>query len=327
MEVTPKAKGMVDKENAPIDVDVSIGAKIGAGDGHISAEGFEARDGQELAETIAQKYLVKVKPNAPGVCIDGRECTCTMHSAESKSEPGPSLAGGTLLSAFGAAEMLEGYYGNQSASTSLGRLAEVKESLVSAGVAMGGHVTEAAAQNNFLNKENEVETGCGLNDKFKQVMAEMHGPHAALIRDTTEALTEQSFAAKLRTGENIAERVADYDAKSGLDILVGKEGENKDAVEVLTGQHGELMVVFNYVEGTTVDRDALVRETGKQVFVVDMWYIEKLAGTLAAGRPDATDMKAQLYHAMVAFQIATYLALCDGTHRPALIKQNMALAA
>lgn len=329
MEVTPKVKeAMTNIENGPIDVDVSIGVEIGAGDGHISAAGFEAQDAQELAETIAQKYLVRVRPNAPGVCIDGRGCKCTMRGPESKPEPGPSLAGGTLLTAFGAAEMLEGYYGTKSANTSLGRLSEVKESLDAAGVAMGGHVTEAAAQKNFLNDKNEVETGCGLNDKFKKVMAQMNGPHASLIRDTTEALLDnESFAAKARSGDDITDRVADYDAKSGLEILVGKKGENEDAVEVLTGNHGELMVMFNYVKGTTIDRDALVAETGKQVFAVDMWYIEELAEKMAAGRPDATDMKTQLQHAMVAFQLATYLTLCDGTHRPGLLKENMRLAA
>ena len=62
-----------------------------------------------------------------------------------------------------------------------------------------------------------------------------------------------------------------------------------------------------------------MEETGNQVFVVDMWYIDKLARALAAGRPDAVEMYSKLKHHMVAYQVATYLALCDGTQRPAIL--------
>jgi hypothetical protein len=97
----------------------------------------------------------------------------------------------------------------------------------------------------------------------------------------------------------------------------------------LVGNHGEELVIFNYLEGTTIDRDALVHDTGKQVFIVDMWYIDKLAKRMAEGRPDAVAMFESLQHAMVAFQVATYLALCNGTHRTALfgLPQTKAAAA
>lgn len=45
-----------------------------------------------------------------------------------------------------------------------------------------------------------------------------------------------------------------------------------------------------------------------------MWYIKKLANAMATG-VDAELQASQLYHAMVDFQVATYIGLCDGSHR------------
>jgi hypothetical protein len=122
----------------------------------------------------------------------------------------------------------------------------------------------------------------------------------------------------------LAERVQGYDSREALNMIGQGEGSN---VEVLEGKHAESLVVFNYVEGKTVDRDRLVAETGKQVFVVDMWYIDTLATALAQGRPDAVAMRSKLKHAMTAFQVSTYLTLCDGSHRPVIVKAQEQLAA
>ena len=73
-----------------------------------------------------------------------------------------------------------------------------------------------------------------------------------------------------------------------------------------------------------MDRDSLVQETGKQVFTIDMWYIDTLARAMAQGRPDAPVMFEKLRHAMAAFQVATYLTLCDGTHHPVIVTEPQA---
>ena len=82
--------------------------------------------------------------------------------------------------------------------------------------------------------------------------------------------------------------------------------------------HREMMVVFNYEENTTIDRDAYFKATGKQVFVVDVWYLRKLANYMATGT-EAETQASDLYHAMLAYQLATYVTLCDGSHRAAIL--------
>jgi hypothetical protein len=52
-----------------------------------------------------------------------------------------------------------------------------------------------------------------------------------------------------------------------------------------------------------------------------------LATALAQGRPDAVAMRSKLKHAMTAFQVSTYLTLCDGSHRPVIVKAQEQLAA
>lgn len=308
-------------------VDVVVGEPLGVGNGHISAGNLGYNEAVEFAGKIKDKYLVKVSPDAPGCCIDGRCALHTMAGPESRPEPRPSVSGGPLFTAFGAAEMVPGFYGDKSAQTSLGRLDEVKGLLEARGIKLGGHVTNAAAQNGFKNpKTGASQTGCGLNDEFKQVMTKP-ATEKKFVDDTTALLMGEQFnpaAMTFRGEDEITTRIADYDSRKALDVLLGEEGGNAEGVEVLDGQHGEILVVFNYVEGTTVDRDRLVQETGKQVFVVDMWYIKKLAAAMAAGRPDAEEMSVKLEHAMVAFQVATYPALCDGTHRPVILKPQEA---
>ncbi len=88
--------------------------------------------------------------------------------------------------------------------------------------------------------------------------------------------------------------------------------------EVLVDIHDELVVVWNTVEGMTLDRDAFVKATGKKVFFIDAWYVDDIAKALATGRPDAAEMYPTLHQAAVAFQLATYAELGDGSH-PLLI--------
>jgi hypothetical protein len=75
--------------------------------------------------------------------------------------------------------------------------------------------------------------------------------------------------------------------------------------------------VFNYVRGTTVDRDAYLARTGRQAFGVDMWYLEDIAAAMMSGPSKVT--QEQLHHALTAYQVSTYLTLCDGSQRAALV--------
>lgn len=308
---------------------VVVGEPLGKGSGSISAEGFSAAESSELAHTIGEQYLVDVAPDAPGCCIDGRKCIHTM--AETAPEPGPSVSGGPAVTAYAAAEMVAGYFGERSAATGQGRMSEVAATLRTGGITLGAHVSDGAVRNQFRKPAADgtlsdvSQTGCGANDEFKTIMAKP-AEQTAFVTDATALLLGDEYNdahAMYADGATVAARIADYDSRKALNVIGEKDGEN---VEVLEGKHAELLVVFNYVEGKTVDRDQLVADTGKQVFVVDMWYIDKLATAMAQGRPDAVEMHSKLKHAMTAFQVATYLTLCDGSHRPAIIKAQEQMA-
>ena len=302
---------------------VEIGEPLGHGHGQISNGNFTASQTQELAEIIAERYLVAVDPKAPGCCIDGR---CAAHTmADTAPEPRPSVSGGPLFSAFGAAEMVDGFYGSKSSPDLFERMKEVKAILEAGGIVLGGHVTDAAVANGFVNPmTGSPQTGCGLNDEFEVVM-NMPADEKDFVDAVTEALLRDAYNsdfAVYRSKADIENRIKDYDPKKALDTLIGEKGEtpNFEGVEVLAGNHGERFPIFNYIKDTTVDRDRLVKETGEQVFVIDMWYIDKIADAMAFGRPDAVEMREKLRHAMVAFQVATYSTLCDGSHIPAFIE-------
>lgn len=309
---------------------IMVGAPLGKGTGSITAADVSEQAVHALAKTINEQFMVDVSGSAAGCCIDGRCALHTMAGENTMLPIGPHAAGGPLFTAFGAAELVPGYYGEQSAVTGPGRLEEVKDTLSGAGVPLGAHVTDSAIAHGFTDDTGKAQTGCGLNDKFKLVMKKPAEEKDFVYATAQLLLGEEKFdAASMRFHDEAAveSRIRDYDSKQALDIFIGHE-KAFDHVEVLTGEHAEQLVVFNYVEGKTVDRDALVTRTGKQVFVIDMWYLDKLATAMATGRPDAVAMRSKLLHAMTAFQVATYLTLCDGTHRPVIMKpEETAVAA
>lgn len=303
-------------------VRISIGEPLGAGTGTISAKGFEAEEAEQLSGELSSRFLVKVDDDAAGCCIDGRNCIHTL--GETAPIPGPSISGGPSVTSYAAAEMVGEYFGDKSAPTSLGRVEEVNQILVSGGIVLGAHVSDGAVRNGFVNPETNVsQTGCGANDEFKSILNKP-ADDKTFVDTTTGQLLGDAYNpnyTKYVEKDVLQNRVKDYDSHDVLDVVAAHdEGRN---VEILAGKHAEVLVVFNYVEGTTIDRDALVAETGKQVFVVDMWYLDKLATAMAAGRPDAVEMQQKLKHAMTAFQVSTYLALCDGTHRPVILKPEL----
>lgn len=303
-------------------VQMTIGKPIGVGSGKISARDFSEEEAKRLADNIDQNFLVVVSDNAAGYCIDGRMCKETL--AMTKPEIGPSVAGGSTITAYAAAELVGDYFSETSGPTSLARVKEIDDILTDGGITLGAHVSRGAleaTQRTFVDATGQSKTGCGANDEFKAIL-DCVFTNVEAVNGTTKSLLGNHFdsaSMQFIDGGALKSRIASYSSHDVLQAVAAtSRGKN---VEVLEGDHGETLVVFNYVNGTTVNRDALVADTGKQVFVVDMWYVDKLAHALAQGRPDAPEMFTRLKHAMVAFQVATYLVLCDGTHRPVMLKQ------
>lgn len=294
---------------------VTIGEPIGLGYGSINAGEHTIQDLQELGEAV-QRHVVTVDPNAPSCCIDGRHCLRTLAGGE--PDPRAGVAGGALVTAYAAAE-LTGWFGNDDGST-IDRLQRLDALLNASGIVTGAHIDEAAEMANMAGGR----TGCGADDKYLENVG-----HVASDAEAVEGLTGLLLGAEYNPNRagyidatTVQERSHDWDPVEVATIVANRDPK---AVEVLysdespTKGHSEVLVVFNYVEDATIDRDALVAETGKQVFMVDMWYINKIARALAGG-PNAEAQYQQLQHAAVAYQAGTYLTLCDGSQRPLLLQ-------
>jgi hypothetical protein len=79
-----------------------------------------------------------------------------------------------------------------------------------------------------------------------------------------------------------------------------------------THGHTEIALVVNNIEDTTIDRDGFFKQTGNQLFKLDMWYLKLAAKAMASG-PHAEQQYSSLLNAMVAYQVATYIKLCNGS--------------
>jgi hypothetical protein len=294
-------------------VNVMIGEPIGAGFGDIDASLTTPESADELGKAV-HRNLVRVSKHANGVCIDGRCCGKRMN--DEPALVGPSCAGGPALTAYAAAEMT-GWFSASDDRSANARFEDILTKLTDGGIGIGAHCDTKAVKNQFKNINTGLPaTGCGANDRLLEILDCAANPdNLPAIKKLQAALLDDRYEL---TADYMKSIPSNWNPKAALDSI--NHGSDGGSTEILEDSHAEELVVFNYVAGTTVDRDALVAETGRQVFVVDMWYITELAAAMAAGRPDAERMAVQLEHAMVAYQIATYLTLCNGTQRPAFIK-------
>ena len=303
-------------------LDVIMGEPIGVGNGKITASECP-QDRLEYLKKKVPEHRVDVSSDAPLCCIDGR---CGLHTLAGRgTEPRPSLAGGPVT-AYAAAELV-GLLGDQE-GTPAERFVRVVELLEAAGIRVGNHIDQGAEET--LDDNGELtgqKTGCGANDHLVENVGHIYTEREAVL----------SFAALLMGGEyderyadfadgsSLQTHLSDWNPVAATNILAKRDA---DSIEVLesdknspTGGHAELFVVFNYDEDTTIDRDAYFKDTGEQIFVVDMWMIDKIANALAVG-PEAEDMRNRLRHGMVAYQLGTYLTLCDGSQRPVIVKEK-----
>ena len=271
-------------EEERVPVNISVTEEFGIGFGGITAPEKTQAQAEHEAQSVAQ-YIVSVPKEAVAVCIDGRWGRIL----------GAKLAGGYKTLAVAAKSI--GY-----------RLAgkALHEHAKSRGFNLGAHVDDTNEAVGFENG-----TGCGANDQEEKI--------DKLFSEHKESL--MGFAKTLISVNG------EFKENHFKELVLLKTTEDKnelrntvDDVETLhddgEGVHGhtEWAVLFNFIENTTLDRDAYISATGKKVFVVDMWYIKSLADDMAEGI-DLVEQASKFYNAMVAYQLATYIALCDGKHR------------
>ena len=292
MEQSSESYSPMETESKRIKYQVT--EKIGIGFGLISSP--EMNDEQaEIEAAEITRFVTAIDRSNPAVCIDGRH----LADGETPLPLGAHLAGGAetaLVAAKSVGYPLQG-------SELIGRLREL-------GFVMGGHDADSNKQAGY-----EGGTGCGACDKCAP-NCDLFESHKEDVGPTVELLMGADFDQKTYDSVKLApvdDRLSDVVDSDLIETL-------HDDHEGVHG-HREFMVVFNYVKNTTIDRDAYYKATGKQVFVVDMWYIKDLAESMAedAGNPEIAK---DLQHSMVEFQVATYLGLCDGSHRALVIQSE-----
>jgi len=303
-----------EEERMTQQVNVTVGEPFGAGHGAIHASLETQEEYEQLAGDV-KNHIAPVAEGAPSSCIDGREAVSCMDGEATEARPG--VAGGGLISAYAAAE-LAGLI-PESITSQDNKLRHVHDKLSSAGLVSGGHCDKSNADEGFA----AGGTGCGANDRLPQILENLHNDKA-VVDGLTSVLMGDGYQAELTeyvNSETLQSRHATWNKTAFINELGAETGHN---VEILASEHtpthghAEQAVVFNFVENTTVDRDALIEATGKQVFDVDVWYLSKIAAALAADSTDAS-AESRAMHALVAYQAATYLTLCDGSQRPIIV--------
>lgn len=298
-----------ESKRKPIWYDMAITGELGFGRGGIGAPRMSVEEAQDNANEILA-YRKKIEEGAIAVCIDGRPCLC---GPDSKKLPlGPHTAGGAETALV--------------AGVSVGYPKQGKELiqyLADKGHRLGAH--RAAVRGEAVDA-NAHGTGCGACDNCEKICESFdtlkNNPDA---KDTIRALLNGDFR------QDVYDKLSLTQGKAKAHDAVEEENiETLSAKEDDLHGHSEHMLVLNYEQGWTIDRDEYVQKTGKQLFVVDMWYLKELASVMA---DDDQDVESKLYHAMVAFQVATYNTLCDGSHRPVIFRgatieqSDLALAA
>lgn len=276
--------------------DISVTEKLGIGAGTIHARDMTTDEADRETEEVS-RFITPIDRNkAVAVCIDGRERASAVHGAVLPL--GPHIAGG-------AATVLVAAESQRFPLTGALLLAYLREH----GFYLGAHLDDL---------HDERHTGCGACDKC--------AVSCRLFEDSKHSPQIEAISQLLlgdEVGGDKLSRVTLHPYNSSIHNLIDEQ-----LIETLHGDddethgHHERLVLFNYLPGTTIDRDAYVEQTGKQVFTVDMWYLKELARAMAEYDDGIEGRTTELYRSMAAFQIATYLALCDGSHRAVLLKEK-----
>ena len=278
--------------------------EIGIGFGGITAPELTQAQAELEAQEVTKfrgsvtKEGIPIK-SALAICIDGRVGQFL----------GPKMAGGFKTLEIGA--QVVGYDVSGE---------ELLERARTRGFSLGAHVDDTNEAKNFVDG-----TGCGANDKEKAIATNFND-NKTVLRPTVSTLVSVNS----QFSETAFDSTSLRQTTDDIHKLRNTVGENNTETLIDDGEgvhgHTEWAVYFNYEDGTTIDRDAYFKATGKKLFVVDMWYIRALANAMAEG-VDAEKQAADMYQAMVAFQVGTYITLCNGKHRAIIAKEQEAVAA
>lgn len=247
----------------------------------------------EFTERVARgEFHVKTEIKLPCGCIDGR-CGCKVR---------PDAAGGTMTMVV-ADDLLEQKFAGDGTTADMTR--NVFWYLREQGYEIGDHTAEII--------HGEDNSGCGANDQLKKIygiIADKQEQVRALAGAFGIVSTDEDHAAIIA---GAARRTQFSTGREVLGVMVDEAGEEN--IDVLRGDHKEVVAVINHRRGTTLDRDAVAQAFGEnyEAFNVDVWAFEEGARALY---PNASEAEIRrTVTAMVYYNIATTLALCGPNMR------------
>lgn len=301
---------------------------------------------EKRLETILTKenlmqYIVPVDPHAPARCIDGRKtCNWEDMSEEKKSHLGPKIPGGTPHAAL-TQRIVDATHLNRELHFE-DDIKEVVKLYKKTGIGFGGHVDT---------HQNGWNTGCGAVDKINLILHKLQRPEPQeQIRLLAREMMGKAYEGNHLVNEVIGSMLMldavkpSYMPKEGgkaeneflykktvvkllREEMADREEENVPALE---GDHNEVALVLNWVNGTTIDNDRFCADNGGdiQVFGWDIWEVYEEAARLYpysmydAPNTQQEAVQNRLKHVTtrILLGISTTMVLTDGSLKLITVK-------
>jgi hypothetical protein len=300
-----------------------------------------------LDSSNLKQYIMPVDPAAPTRCIDGR-CTHGWEDfdQEHKTHLGPKIAGGTAHAALAhrivdVDNLTKDLLFEHDIEYVVNRYKEI-------GIGFGGHADT---------HQRGWNTGCGAVDNINLILERLQRPEPQeQLRGLTKMLLGEAYDGRHIANEIIGRMLfldalkPSYMPKEGgrpegeflykkkvIDLLRSESKSAHEPVPELAGEHAEVAIVFNFVEGTTIDTDRFNYDNDGeiQIFGWDVWEIYEEAARLypydmhvsPANQQEAITKREQHVTTRALLGISTAMVLTDGSLKAVTVKESAPAAA
>ena len=293
-----------------------------------------------------EQYYVHAFSDSRVRCIDGRLLfgylmpNGLINQELANRDLGPQIPGGTPAAALAnrvvSGEFTSGIY----LSKDIREVADVYKSL---GINMGGHVDEHKDGHEF-------DTGCGAIDRMidiidmttnDEILQEVEVLCKAILGDGFDSDIFDVVVGRLHRMQSIKREYYRYDEKAhdylykkeAIDTLIKSAEQEHHPIAKLIGDHNEMLLVINFMKGTTFNRDKFWVENDGQVqaFNYDIWESFDIASKLypldftkhTSAEIDA-NVRSQRTYIMVRtiYALGTAMVLTDGSLDLVIRKQK-----
>lgn len=301
---------------------------------------FEKKVKHVISSENLKKYVVSVDSSAPTRCIDGRQTLGWKDfSQEKKKYLGPKVPGGTAHAALAqrivdSTEISGHLHFEDDIKSVVNRYKEI-------GIGFGGHVDT---------HQHGWNTGCGAVDNINLILHRLQRP------ETQEQLRflAREMMGKAYDGIHVVNEVIgsmllldavkpSYMPKQGgvatgeflykkivVELLRREVSDGGDNVPQLAGEHGEVAIVLNWVNDTTIDTDRFVADNQDniQVFGWDIWEVYQEASRLYpysmydsfARQQELVAKRLKHITTRILLGVATAMVLTDGSLKLVTVK-------